>query len=340
MSLLQSTGVYENTIIFYTTGWHSGVSKPPLSSRLSLPFLLLRPDKIGPSCLGIHCFVASARAPTDNGPHQGEERTDIHWSTNFLRQCKASIFEGGIRIPGMMHAPMLISSNLNVSTPATTADFLPTIMEVLGVQSSNPSWVMDGISLIPMLKNITAPRPKPLIFSWGGQSAVIDNEWKLMNKPNAGQCDYQEPYSSMKSYDEYYLFNLNDDYHELVQLKDTEPEQYARMLGLYNDMLASIANSKANETGCGKPSPPAPPAPPAPPSSTCQWYPNSGLNGSDIAMRTGVSSREECCGICVATHNCVAADLNGDKCHLKSTFDRIVRAGSTACVPPTTITEL
>jgi hypothetical protein len=240
----------------------------------------------------------------------------------------------------MMHAPMLISSNLNVSTPATTADFLPTIMEVLGVQSSNPSWVMDGISLIPMLKNITAPRPKPLIFSWGGQSAVIDNEWKLMNTPNAGQCDYQEPYSSMKSYDEYYLFNLNDDYHELVQLKDTEPEQYARMLGLYNDMLASIANSKTNETGCGKPSPPAPPAPPAPPSSTCQWYPNSGLNGSDIAMRTGVSSREECCGICVATHNCVAADLNGDKCHLKSTFDRIVRAGSTACVPPTTITEL
>lgn len=33
----------------------------------------------------------------DNGPHQGNERTNILWSTNFLRQCKASNFEGGIR---------------------------------------------------------------------------------------------------------------------------------------------------------------------------------------------------------------------------------------------------
>ena len=34
---------------------------------------------------------------TDNGPHQGIERTDIHYSTNHMRQCKASSWEGGIR---------------------------------------------------------------------------------------------------------------------------------------------------------------------------------------------------------------------------------------------------
>ena len=44
----------------------------------------------------------------DNGPHQGAERSDIHWSTNFLRQCKGSNFEGGIRVPGMMHVSALI----------------------------------------------------------------------------------------------------------------------------------------------------------------------------------------------------------------------------------------
>jgi arylsulfatase A-like enzyme len=27
---------------------------------------------------------------SDNGPHQGKERTNILWSTNFLRQCKVS----------------------------------------------------------------------------------------------------------------------------------------------------------------------------------------------------------------------------------------------------------
>ena len=65
---------------------------------------------------------------TDNGPHQGLERSDIRYSTNFLRQCKASIWEGGIRVPGLIHVPWQIRGNQNVSTPATTADFLPTIM--------------------------------------------------------------------------------------------------------------------------------------------------------------------------------------------------------------------
>ena len=80
----------------------------------------------------------------DNGPHQGEERTDIHYSTNFLRQCKASIFEGGIRTPGIIHSPALINGHRNVTTPAITSDFLPTIMELLQVQSPHPDWAMDG----------------------------------------------------------------------------------------------------------------------------------------------------------------------------------------------------
>lgn len=65
---------------------------------------------------------------------QGAERTDIRFSTSYLRQCKAAITEGGIRVPGMMHAPMLIQRNMNITTPATTADFLPTLMDVLQVR--------------------------------------------------------------------------------------------------------------------------------------------------------------------------------------------------------------
>jgi hypothetical protein len=35
------------------------------------------------------------------------------------------------------------------------------------------------------------PRPAPLGFAWGTAHAIVDNDWKLMNKPIAGQCDYQ-----------------------------------------------------------------------------------------------------------------------------------------------------
>ena len=107
---------------------------------------------------------------------------------------KGSVFEGGIRVPGIMYAPMLIDRNINISTPVFTGDILPTMMELLQVKSDNPSWVMDGLSLLDIIKAPTAPRPRPIPFSWSGQNAVIDNDLKLMNHPAAGQCPGQAPY--------------------------------------------------------------------------------------------------------------------------------------------------
>ena len=188
----------------------------------------------------------------DNGPHQGAERTDIHWSTAFLRQCKASIFEGGLRVPGILKYPALIRGQgpLNVTTPVQTTDFLPTIMELLGgVASDNPTWPLDGASLLPVVARPDAPRATPLVFSWGGQSGVIDNDWKIVTKPAVGQCTKQAGFD-FNSKDKHFLFNLADDYHELHDLKASEPAQFARMLGLLTDFLASVDNSQANETRC------------------------------------------------------------------------------------------
>lgn len=203
---LKDRGVYNNTILFYTS---------------------------------------------DNGPHQGNERSNILYSTNFLRQCKASNFEGGIRTPGFMHAPGLIKEHRNVTTVAATQDFLPTIMELLEVETDNPTWTMDGMSLLPYIQgNTSLPRPQPLGFSWGGLHVLIDNEWKLLSKPNAGQCDFQEPYSSMKKLDDFYLFNVVNDYHELQDQKAAQPQRYAAMQQQLADFLASIQNSQHNETKC------------------------------------------------------------------------------------------
>jgi hypothetical protein len=44
-----------------------------------------------------------------------------------------------------------------------------------------------------------------------------------MSKPNAGQCDYQLPYSQLKQLDDYYLFNLRLDYHESHDQKEAMP---------------------------------------------------------------------------------------------------------------------
>jgi hypothetical protein len=54
----------------------------------------------------------------------------------------------------MVHIPWVILENMNISTPTTTADFLPTIMSIFKVESDNPTWVMDGIDLSKCLSPI------------------------------------------------------------------------------------------------------------------------------------------------------------------------------------------
>ena len=197
----------------------------------------------------------------DNGPHQGKERTDIRYSTSYLRQCKASMFEGGLRVPGIIHSPQLINHFVNITTPVFSQDFLPTIMSMLHVDSDHPEWSMDGISLMPYLNhvlqyNVSLPRPSdtPLIFKWGTAEALIDNNWKLLSgskRDFQGQCDFQKPYSLFQKFDEYYLFNLGEDYHELHDQKMNEPDRYNAMVKTLENLKASIVESQQKETGCG-----------------------------------------------------------------------------------------
>ena len=54
----------------------------------------------------------------------------------------------------------------------------------------------------------------------------------------------------MSHFDDYYLFDLHADYHELVDLKHTQPEVFQKMSKQLADFRASIADSQANETNC------------------------------------------------------------------------------------------
>jgi hypothetical protein len=65
----------------------------------------------------------------------------------------------GIRVPGIVYAPMLISRHLNISTPVFTGDILPTMMALLQVpiaHSDNPTWIIDGLSLLDIIQEAAA----------------------------------------------------------------------------------------------------------------------------------------------------------------------------------------
>lgn len=53
-------------------------------------------------------------------------------STEGLRGRKGTLYEGGIRVPGIIEWPEVIKKNQESSYPVTSTDFLPTVADVLG----------------------------------------------------------------------------------------------------------------------------------------------------------------------------------------------------------------
>mmetsp|Transcript_15795 Transcript_15795/g.29996 ORF Transcript_15795/g.29996 Transcript_15795/m.29996 type:complete len:240 (-) Transcript_15795:245-964(-) len=198
----------------------------------------------------------------DNGPHQGAERTDIRYSVgNSLRQCKGSVFEGGLRVPGIMHWPQGLKGGYrNITTPVASYDLLPTVMDLLQAESTN-NWTIDGTSLLKIASNSNpnAERDTPLIFNWDQpianklflrQEAVIDNEWKLLVNPQVGQCDRQDGFDYNYTLGSMFLYNLREDMHESTDLKDAYPSHFQRLKRILGEFHQSINYSQKHEAKC------------------------------------------------------------------------------------------
>jgi len=230
----------------------------------------------------------------DNGAHCGSEVKDggrnVNAAANGLRQCKASLFEGGIRVAGILEWPAMIKAHRETQVPAVVMDYIPTFLSAIGAKHPHPTWPADGIDLMPLIRDgafAMPTRPKPIGWKLGDQSVWMDNDWKLVWKPNSGQCAMEEPYKNNTKLcvEAPCLFNLIQDPIELHDQAQAQPARYATMTKALNAFLASIEVSQVKEStccpvdqhllgGCKNPGPgpspgpgpgPGPPGPPLPP---------------------------------------------------------------------------
>jgi arylsulfatase A-like enzyme len=104
------------------------------------------------------------------------------------RDIKRSIYEGGLRVPGIMEWPAKYKPG-TVDTPASTSDMYPTLMSIVGAKISH-SHPLDGIDLTPIIAGQQTTRPG-MGFWYGhtsGQSTRSDDIIKkLMEAQQAGQ---------------------------------------------------------------------------------------------------------------------------------------------------------
>jgi len=125
-----------------------------------------------------------------NGPLNGE---------------KVTYYEGGIRVPFILHWPGTLPAGKTYSQPVVSRDLLPTFLTAAGLKPAG----MDGVDLVPYLTGKRPGAPHDALYWRGGKArAVRMGKWKLI--------EFGENYSK--------LYDLSADIGEKNDLSAKHPE--------------------------------------------------------------------------------------------------------------------
>lgn len=167
-----------------------------------------------------------------------------------LRGNKGSVFEGGVRVPGIVEWPAVIRPRVT-EYPACVMDLFPTVADIVGLSADAFVQPLDGISLKPLLANELAERSSPIGFRYDKQAALIDNRYKLLT------TDVRRG--------EFQLYDLEADPAERRDLSNRQPELKQEMQEQLLTWLESVERSFA-----GRDYPEGRVVPPDPPPQA--WY--------------------------------------------------------------------
>jgi len=149
-----------------------------------------------------------------------------------LRGYKGSVWEGGLRVPGIIEWPAVIQPRIT-AYPASTMDIFPTIVDLLELPDTCMLETVDGASLKPLLKSEIAERVNPIPFRFQGKGAWIDNNMKLV------ATDIEN--------EKFELYDLVADPTESKNLAEIEPEIFHRMKKQFVEWNASVQASVRGE---------------------------------------------------------------------------------------------
>lgn len=182
---------------------------------------------------------------SDNGPEGDRQDARSPGSAGPWRGRKASLFEGGIRVPALLEWPAVIRRPRVIAPAASTSDYFPTVLDALGLKPHDAR-PLDGISLLPVIfgkqkaPEGQAARPKPIAFETSRitrgspRLALIDGDMKLLTNLTADRS------SDL-------LFNLRADPAEQTNLAAARPADCDRLRAVLAEWRASCRRSNAGE---------------------------------------------------------------------------------------------
>lgn len=171
---------------------------------------------------------------SDNG-----SRGDFGESNGPLRGAKATTWEGGFRVPCIMHWPGRIPAGIVRDDIVTSMDFYPTLAK-LANGSVPTDRIIDGVDISSLLlREEGSPSPRDTFFYYMRDSlkGVRHGRWKLHVRSNTTSGDLYE------------LYDLESDIGETTNLAEEKPEIVAQLKELLDACRQDLGDESTSVPG-------------------------------------------------------------------------------------------
>jgi len=163
---------------------------------------------------------------SDNG---GERFADT-WPFTGM---KTELLEGGLRIPAIIRWPGHVPAGVTNDQVAISMDWFPTLLAAGGT-APHPDYPTDAMNLLPILTGQATPVQRTLFWRYNekAQRAVRSGDLKFL-----------------KIRDNTFLFNVVKDPLERANLKNRQPEDYARLLQAFEEWNTQMLPEQPRPNG-------------------------------------------------------------------------------------------
>lgn len=142
-----------------------------------------------------------------------------------LRGAKKMMYEGGIRVPMIIHWPAVIKHTEKSDQVISTLDLLPSFITAAGGKPDLQ--YLDGENILPLLSGNKSKKMRTLYWRQGKVGAIRDGDWKLIYFEHTG---FQPE-----------LYNLGSDTGETNDLFRKQAAVAARLVKKYKQWSSGLA---------------------------------------------------------------------------------------------------
>ncbi len=129
-----------------------------------------------------------------------------------LAQSKGTLWEGGVRVPGIVCWPRRLPAGQTDSQPVITMDFTASILAATGAQAPE----LDGRDVLPMLAGEAPPAERTFF-------------WRIERKERSQRAARQGHWKYLRDGQQELLFDLSTDVGEKRDLAASKPDRVAAM---------------------------------------------------------------------------------------------------------------